>query len=123
MDTVANRLGDIFLFLLNPWGMGACAAAALVVIYLISRQLYRAILVAASFPGLVAFILIFIHLEILYSPTFAKYPPAILSPLLVSITFPSLLSGFIIGIKCMSGLITDKPDYTPNKIYVFMLGV
>ena len=118
---VADQFGGVFLFLLAPWGMGACAAVALVVIYLISRQLFRAILLAVSFPGLIAFVLIFIHLEILYSPVFAKAPAAILLPFLISITFPSLLSGSIIGTKGILGLLTNKPDYQPNKIYIFML--
>lgn len=118
---VTDQFGDVFVFLLAPWNMGACAAVALVVIYLISRQLFRSILLAVSFPGLIAFILIFIHLEILYSPASAKFPPAILLPFLVGIGFPSLLSGSIIGTKCILGLLTNKPDYQPNKIYIFML--
>jgi hypothetical protein len=118
---LANRFGDIFLFLLAPWNMGACAAVALVVIYLISRQLFRAILLAVSFPGLINFILIFIHLEVLYSPVFDKAPSAILLPFLISITFPSLLSGSILGTKGILGLLTNKPDYQPNKIYIFMI--
>jgi len=118
---LADQFGDVFLFLVDARHMVECAVIALVVFYLLSRQLFRATLLAVSFPGLIAFISIFLSLEFLYSPAFTKYPPAILLPFLVSIGFPSVLSGSIIAIKCISGLLTNKPDYQPNKIYIFML--
>lgn len=118
---LADRVGDVFSFLVDPKHMVESALIALAVSYLLSRQLFRAILLAISFPGLIAFISMFLSLELLYSPVFVRYPPAIFLPLLVSLGFPSLLSGAIISTKCIFGLLTNKPDYRPNKIYIFMI--
>jgi hypothetical protein len=121
MDAIANWLWDVFLFLVDPRHMGACAVIGFCAFYLVSRQPFRALLLAACLPGLVAFAAFILALELKHRDVLAAHPIIVLFPLFESIGFPSLFFGSIIGIKAIFGFLTNKSDYVPNKIYIFML--
>ncbi len=121
MDTIANQFWGVFLILIEPLHMVECSAGALGVFYLAMRQPLRATMLAVSFPGflgLITFFLGFVSRDFSY---YQESPVLMLFPLLTNILFPSLMSGSLISIKCISDFLIKKPDYAPNKIYIFVL--
>jgi hypothetical protein len=121
MGAITKQLWDVFLFLVDPRHMAACAAIGFSAFYLLSRQPFRALLLAACLPGFVAFVAFTLALELNHLNVLAAHPVVVLFPFYESIGFPSLFFGFIIGIKVIFGFLTNKPDYIPNKSYIFMI--
>jgi hypothetical protein len=119
METISNRLENVFLLLVDPAYMAGSAAVAWLIFYLITKQPLRTTILAVSFPGflaLIAFILTFVSRDFLY---YTESPVLILLPLLTNVIFPSLVSGSVISVKCLSDFLSKKPDYAPRKVYFF----
>ncbi len=121
MDAVVDRLWSMVLLLVNPMNMAECGAIACAAFYIVSAQIWRAIIFGVSAPGLLGLLSFIISLELRNINYIDSFLPYLLFPLFENLIFPSFLSGTIIILIVTAGWLRKQPDYRLGIIYIFAI--